>query len=63
MDIMDTVLNRTNYTSIDPKQFQKDSFGPMLVKNDILFEHTYIYIYVTRIFILFELHWRLVQVL
>ena len=25
-----------NYASIDPKQFQNDSFGPILVKNDFL---------------------------
>ena len=31
----------TNYTSIDPKQFQNDSLGPMLIKIDFLVRPTF----------------------
>ena len=37
------VAKRThkNYTSIDPKQFQNDSLGPIFVKNDFLVRPTF----------------------
>ena len=36
------IFSINNYASIDPKQFQNDSFGPILVKNDFFVRPTFL---------------------